>query len=198
MSTRGTRSGGVKPGGHSRGENGRHPAGSTHIRPDEAMPVARTRDRFERRPEDLIAMLLTIQRGLGYLPESVLLEVARLTKLPAATVYGVATFYEQFRLHPCGRHMVKVCRGTACHVRGGDRILNDVRATFHVEPGQTTDDGVFTLETVACFGSCALAPVVVVDETVRGRMTAPRARAALERLEEGEERTPAEDRSAGT
>jgi len=160
------------------------------------MPIARRRDRFERKPEDLIAMLLTIQRGLGYLPENALLEVARLTKLPPATVYGVATFYEQFRLTPSGRHRVKVCRGTACHVRGGERILNEVQAAFNVKPGATTDDGLFTLETVACFGSCALAPVVVVDETVKGRMTPPRTRDALEKLEEATEPDDAEGHAA--
>lgn len=148
------------------------------------MPVARIRDRFERRREDLIAMLLTIQRGLGYLPEDALLDVARLTRLPVSAVYGVATFYEQFRLDPCGRHVVKVCRGTACHVRGGDRILRELRTAFRIEPGETTDDNLFTLETVACFGSCALAPVVVIDDTVMGRMTPYRTRAALERLED--------------
>jgi len=159
-------------------------AAVARLRPERAMPVPRIRDRFERRPEDLIAMLLTIQRGLGYLPENALLEVARLTHLPTAAVYGVATFYEQFRLNPCGRHVVRVCRGTACHVRGGDRILRDVQAAYHVKPGETTDDGLFTLETVACCGSCALAPVVVVDGVVMGRMTMARTRAALERLDE--------------
>lgn len=154
------------------------------IRPEESMPVARIRDHFERRREDLIAMLLTIQRGLGYLPEDALLDVAQLTKLPVSTVYGVATFYEQFRLDPCGRHVVKVCRGTACHVRGGDRILRELRTAFRIEPGETTDDNLFTLETVACFGSCALAPVVVIDDTVMGRMTPYRTRAALERLDD--------------
>jgi NADH-quinone oxidoreductase subunit E len=156
--------------------------------------VAHTRDRFERRPEDLIAMLLTIQRGLGYLPEEALDDVARLTKLPPATVFGVATFYEQFRLTPGGRHSVKMCRGTACHVRGAARILNDVRVAFNVEPGETTEDGSFTLETVACFGSCALAPVVVLDGAVKGRMTSARTRVALERLAEAADLSTAEDR----
>ena len=143
------------------------------------LPLTEIRDRFEGRPEDLIPMLQTIQRHMGYLPEDALLEVARLTKLPAAKVFGVATFYEQFRLNPVGRHIVKLCRGTACHVRGADRILNDVEVTFHVEPGETTEDGSFTLETVACFGSCALAPVLVLDETVKGRMTPSKTRDAL-------------------
>lgn len=175
------RTGPVDPGA---AKDGHRLVGVARLRPEQAMPVPRSRDRFERRPEDLIAMLLTIQRGLGYLPENALHELARLTHLPAATVYGVATFYEQFRLSPGGTHVVRVCRGTACHVRGGDRILRDVQAAYHVKPGDTTDDGLFTLETVACCGSCALAPVVVVDGVIMGRMTTARTRAALERLEE--------------
>ena len=141
-------------------------------------------DRREGRPEELIPMLQAIQKRLGYLPEDALLEVSRVTKLPAAKVFGVATFYEQFRLNPVGRHIVKLCRGTACHVRGADRILNDVQLTYHVEPGETTEDGSFTLETVACFGSCALAPVVVLDDTVKGRMTPSKTRDVLGTLEQ--------------
>jgi NADH:ubiquinone oxidoreductase subunit E len=147
-----------------------------------SIPLAEIRERFKGRPEDLIPMLQAIQRALGYLPEGALLEIARLTGIPSATVYGVATFYEQFRLKPVGRHIVKLCRGTACHVKGADRILNELRASFHVEPGETTEDGTFTLETVACFGSCALAPVVVVNETVRGRMSPSKTREALQTL----------------
>lgn len=171
-------------GAHHHSNGGRGPVATMWLRPEESLPLPRIRDRFERRPDDLIAMLLTIQRGLGYLPEKALIEVARLTRLPVATVFGVATFYEQLRLDPCGRHIVKVCRGTACHVRGADRILTDLQAAYDVEPGGTTENGLFTLETVACFGSCALAPVVVVDESVQGRMTPSKARAALRRLDE--------------
>lgn len=186
----------TKPGGPSLADSGRRIITGAQIRADEAMPITRSRDRFERKPEDLIAMLLTIQRGLGYLPENALLEVARLTKVPPATVYGVATFYEQFRLNPSGRHRVKVCRGTACHVRGADRILNEVQTAYNVEPGETTDDGSFTLETVACFGSCALAPVVVVDATVKGRMTPSKTHDALARLGETTESSITDGRSA--
>jgi NADH-quinone oxidoreductase subunit E len=163
---------------------------------DTTLPMAEIRERFEGRPEDLIPMLQTVQRALGYLPEGALLEVARLTKLPAATVYGVATFYEQFRLNPVGRHVIKLCRGTACHVKGADRILNDLQATFHVKPGETTKDGSFTLETVACFGSCALAPVVVVNETVKGRMTPSKTRDALDALRETAEPSTGSGRAA--
>jgi NADH-quinone oxidoreductase subunit E len=149
-------------------------------------PLAQILDAFEGRRQDLIPALQAVQRTLGYLPEEALLEVARRTRLPSATVFGVATFYEQFRLKPVGRHVVRVCRGTACHVKGADRILGDLGARFGVEPGQTAEDGSFTLETVACFGSCALAPVLVVDETVTGRITPSKARELVEVLREAE------------
>jgi NADH:ubiquinone oxidoreductase subunit E len=89
--------------------------------------------------------------------------VIRLTGLPAAKVYGTATFYAQFRLQPVGKHIIRVCRGTACHVRGSDRILENLQEHLQVAPGQTTREGLFTLETVACFGSCALAPIMVEE-----------------------------------
>ncbi len=124
--------------------------------------------RFKGREDELIPMLQNVQRELGYLPEQALLEIARLTRVPAARVYGTATFYAQFKLLPVGKYIVKVCRGTACHVKGSDRILEDIKNHLDVAPGQTTKDRLFTLETVACFGSCALAPIVVVNETVYG------------------------------
>jgi NADH-quinone oxidoreductase subunit E len=126
------------------------------------------RKRFKGREEELIPMLQSVQRELGYLPEQALLEIARLIRVPAARVYGTVTFYAQFKLQPVGKYIVKVCRGTACHVRGSDRILEDIQTHLAVTPGQTTTDRLFTLETVACFGSCALAPIVVVNDTVYG------------------------------
>ena len=139
---------------------------------------------FEGRSDELIPMLQRVQRTLGYLPERALVEIAHLTRLPTATVFGVATFYEQFRFHPAGKHIIRVCRGTACHVRGSDRILEDIETRFQLAPGGTSDDRMFTLETVACFGSCALAPVVLVDDSVKGRMNPAKTREALEGIQE--------------
>jgi NADH-quinone oxidoreductase subunit E len=132
--------------------------------------LSQIRKTFAGQPGDLIPMLQAVQRALGFLPERSLLEIARITRVPAASVFGVATFYAQFRLQPVGRHTIRICTGTACHVRGSHRILNDVENRLHIEPEQTTGDRQFTLQTVACFGACALAPVVVVDESVNGRM----------------------------
>jgi NADH-quinone oxidoreductase subunit E len=131
---------------------------------------AEIQKRFTGREDELIPMLQNVQRELGYLPEQALLEIARLIRVPAARVYGTATFYAQFRLQPVGKYIVKVCRGTACHVKGSDRILEDIQNHLRVTPGQTTTDRLFTLETVACFGSCALAPIVVVNNIVYGNI----------------------------
>jgi NADH-quinone oxidoreductase subunit E len=135
---------------------------------DEVM--AEIKETFAGNSDEVIPMLQLAQNRIGYLPQNALEAIARLAKRPAASVFGVATFYEQFRLTPAGKHVVKVCRGTACHVKGAERILNEISTNFHLSPGQTTDDRLFTLETVACFGSCAIAPVVVVDKHVKGRM----------------------------
>ena len=141
---------------------------------------------FEGRPEELIPILQRVQRRLGYLPDSALLEIARITRLPAARVFGVATFYAQFRLQPVGKYIIKVCRGTACHVSGADVILEDIQNHLQVGPGDTTEDRLFTLETVACFGCCALAPVVVVNDLVYALMTAAKTRDLLEKLRRGD------------
>jgi NADH-quinone oxidoreductase subunit E len=139
---------------------------------------------YEGRPDDLIPMLQENQKVLGYLPEWALLEISRLTGLRPAKVFGVATFYAQFRLHPIGKHIIRVCRGTACHVRGSNRMLKEIQSRLQIAPGETTKDRLFTLETVACFGSCALAPVLVVDDTVYGRMNPSKAMAVLDQYRE--------------
>jgi NADH-quinone oxidoreductase subunit E len=140
---------------------------------------------FIGRKDELIPMLQAVQKSLGYLPEEALLQIARMTKAPAASVFGVATFYSQFRLQPAGRHIIRICTGTACHVRGSHRILNDVESRLQVEPNQTTDDRLYTLQTVACFGACALAPVVVVDESVNGRMNPSKTLGIVDKLGNG-------------
>jgi len=119
---------------------------------------------------DLIPILQEAQERFGYLPGEVMQEVAKFLQLPESTVYGVATFYAQFKLSPTGKRVVKVCRGTACHVRGGARILREVEKHLGIKPGETTDDFEYTLETVACIGACALAPTMVVDKETHGQM----------------------------
>lgn len=149
-----------------------------------AQVAAELRERFAGRPDEVIPMLQLVQSRLGYLPENALEEVAALSGRSAASVFGTATFYEQFRLKPVGRHVVRVCRGTACHVKGSDRILSEIESRFALAPGETSGDRLLTLETVACFGSCAIAPVMVVDQNVMGRMTPSAACTCLAALRE--------------
>ena len=126
-----------------------------------------------------IPVLQKVQEELGYLPEETIPEIANFLSLSKNEVYGVASFYAQFRFERQGEHTVKVCQGTACHVRGGRRILDTVEQELDIQPGGTTEDYMFSLERVACFGSCALAPVMVVDKTVYGRMTTAKAKDIL-------------------
>ena len=121
--------------------------------------------------EELIPILQEAQEQFGYLPSEVMLKVAKFLQLPESAIFGVSTFYAQFKFLPTGRKKVRLCRGTACHVRGAPRILDEVEKQLGIKPGETTDDLEYSLETIACFGSCALAPVMVVDDDVYGRMT---------------------------
>ena len=127
--------------------------------------------RYSGEKSDLIPILQEVQESFGYLPEWVMQKIARFLRLPESTVYGVGTFYAQFKFTPAGRRMVRVCRGTACHVRGARHILGEVERRLGIKPGETSSDLSYSLETIACFGSCALAPVMVVDKNVYGRMT---------------------------
>ena len=119
--------------------------------------------------ENLIPILQQIQEGLGYLSPDAMLEVARFMNIPEIDVYSVATFYNQFRLTPPGRHSVRVCMGTACHVKGGHITLAAWQRRLKISPGETTSDREFDLDTVACVGCCAMAPVTVVDKKVEGK-----------------------------
>jgi len=120
----------------------------------------------------LIPILQDIQAGFGYLPPETMVAAARFCRMDPVQVYGVATFYAQFKFSPVGKNIVMVCQGTACHVMGGARILEEVMSQLGVQPGETTKDGVFTLERVACIGACALAPAMVVNKDTHGRMKA--------------------------
>jgi NADH-quinone oxidoreductase subunit E len=132
-------------------------------------------------PNDLIPILQKIQQVYGYLPPGVLMAVSERTGIPASRIYGVATFYEQFHLEPHGRHTIRCCRGTACHVKGGPNIAGAVRRVLGVEAGQTTEDMRFTFETVACLGTCFLAPAMMVNNDYYGHLTAGKVRGIFER-----------------
>jgi NADH-quinone oxidoreductase subunit E len=135
----------------------------------------------------LIPILQDIQEHYHYLPEEVLKEVADKLKLPLRDVYGVATFYRSFSLTPKGKHIITVCLGTACHVRGGERIVSAVSRELGIEAGETQKDLKFTLETVNCLGCCAIGPIVVVDDEYYGQMRPQKAIALIKSLEAEEQ-----------
>lgn len=125
--------------------------------------------RFER--SNLIPILQDIQEIYGYLPEEALKEISEHISIPMSSVYGVATFYNQFRLKPLGKNVIRVCRGTACHVKNSANILTALENELGICAGHTTRDRLFTLETVACIGACSIAPVININEEYYGRIT---------------------------
>ncbi|MCK4697853.1 MAG: NADH-quinone oxidoreductase subunit NuoE [Dehalococcoidia bacterium] len=135
---------------------------------------------------ELIPILQKVQQEFGYVPEFAIKEIAEFLRLPEVTVFGVTTFYAQFKLIPTGRNIVRVCRGTACHVRGGARILREVEKQLGIKPGESTPDLEYSLETVACIGACALAPTMVVNNDTCGQMTTKKVSEILNRGDQGE------------
>lgn len=120
---------------------------------------------------ELIPVLQKVQLEFGYVPEKAIKGIAKFLHVPEVTVFGVATFYAQFKLVPTGRNIIRICRGTACHVRGGAKILGEVESQLGIKPGETTPDLEYSLETVACIGACALSPAMVINDKVYGRLT---------------------------
>ena len=127
----------------------------------------------------LIPILQKIQGELGYVSEEAIAEIAKRARISKNEVFGVASFYSQFHFTPRGKHTIKVCLGTSCHVQGGPHILEAVERELGIKTGETTKDYKFNLEWVACFGCCALSPVMVVDETVYSRMTTKKVKEIL-------------------
>jgi len=138
-------------------------------------------DRYKGEGSALISILQDIQDEYNYLPEEALREVAQTLDMPLIDIYSVATFYKSFSLTPRGKHLVTVCLGTACHVRGGRRILGEIVRRLNIGPGETTEDKLFTLETVNCLGCCAIGPIVVVDGEYYGEMTVRKVDPILEK-----------------
>lgn len=133
---------------------------------------------------NLIAVLQEVQSRFGYLPEEAMQQVAQFVGIPETEVYSVATFYSQFRLTAGGKSTIRVCQGTACHVQGGALILKAIENELGIGPGDTTPDGNFTLETVACLGACALAPNMTVGEEMYGQLTPDKSLGILKEIDE--------------
>ncbi len=133
-------------------------------------PLREIMSNYEKKKKNLIPVLQKAQDEYGYLPELVLEEIANLLNSSFSEVYGVVTFYSQFHLEPRGDNIINICMGTACHVRGGDAILDKFKEELGISDGETTDDLNFTLESVACIGACGLAPVIMVNDDTHGRL----------------------------
>ncbi|HEY8892263.1 MAG TPA: NADH-quinone oxidoreductase subunit NuoE [Clostridium sp.] len=141
--------------------------GENDIRYEKVRDIAKE---FKVMKGALIPVLHEVQKLFGYLPEEALRIVAEEINIPMSEIYGVSTFYSQFTLEPKGEHIIKVCLGTACYVKGSQDILERLSSVLEVEVGKTTSDGKFTLEAARCLGACGLAPVLMVDDKVYGRL----------------------------
>lgn len=144
--------------------------------------IKKVLDSFEGKRSELIPMLQAMQRKFGYLSEEGMREIASYVKLPDNKIYGVATFYSQFYFSPRGEHEIKVCFGTACHVKGSVNIMEAMERELGIKCGETTSDYKFSLERVNCVGTCALAPVVMVDDDVYGRMESKKVKEVLDKI----------------
>jgi NADH-quinone oxidoreductase subunit E len=125
---------------------------------------------YRGKREEIIPILQDVQESLGYLPTEAMQEIARFTHMPESNIYAVATFYAQFRFTPRGNHHIMVCRGTACHVNGAPRVLEEIEERLGIEEGETTEDLEYSLETVACIGACSLAPCIMIDKEVEAKI----------------------------
>jgi len=156
--------------------------------PADVETVARVRrviDGGPSGPGALIPLLQAVQGEVGYLPRAAVGLLSKKLGVPESKIYGVATFYAQFHMKPRGRYIVRVCQGTACHVRGGKSLLEAVKDHLGVEPGETTEDLMFTLERVACLGACGLAPTMIINDDTHGRLTPAKAQKLLDGLAAG-------------
>ncbi len=159
-------------------------AGQSLVEAGERLKIKQILDRYTCSRENLIPILQDVQRELGYISEEAVAIISRHLKVSGSSVYGVATFYSMFRFTKPALHNIKVCLGTACHVRGGDRILENIERVIGVRCGETSGDLKFSLERVACLGSCALSPIVVVDDVIYGKMSVNRVKSIISKIKE--------------
>lgn len=157
------------------------PVGTTAMDPD----IQEILDRYPDKGRDaLIPLLQEVQETHGYLSKAAIMRIGEYLGLPSSKIFGVATFYNQFRFQPLGRFHIQVCRGTACHVKGSLAVLDAIRQELSLEPGKTTRDGLFSLEVVACIGACGLAPVIAINGEFYANLTPQKTRTILEELRE--------------
>ena len=136
--------------------------------------------RYQRDPSMLVSVLQDVQAECNYLPKEALAQVSQGLDIPLTQVYSVASFFKAFSLKPRGRHLINVCLGTACHVRGAVRILEEIERGLGINPGETTEDFKYTLERVNCVGSCALGPIVIIDGKYSGQVKRDKVKPLIE------------------
>ncbi len=145
---------------------------SGQIQPELKKKLGAVLNQYQRGDRsELVSILQGVQASFGYLPKESVTQIASFLGITESTIYSIATFYNQFRFEPLGRHHIKVCLGTACHLAGGELVLEELERELDIEVGATTKDGEFSLERVACIGCCAIAPVMSINEAVHSQMT---------------------------
>ena len=143
-------------------------------------------EKFKNIPGSLITVLQKVQEIYGFLPQEVLMHIAGELNIPPAKVFGVATFYTQFRFQPVGKYLILLCQGTACHVNSSQKIEQAINEVLEIEDGQTTKDRLFTLKNVACLGCCSLSPVMMINEDTYGNLTPDKTKKILKDLREAQ------------
>jgi len=142
--------------------------------------------KFTQKPDSLIPLLQKTQDKHGYLPSTALHKISQHLQVPLSRVYGVATFYSQFRFQPLGKYVIRICQGTACHVNGGAKIVQTFKEKLNLNDGETTPDGTITMERVACLGCCSLAPVMMINDTIYGNLTPQKTQKIIHSIQKGE------------
>lgn len=153
--------------------------------------------RYDGAPGELIPLLQSAQDHFGYIPRRAISYISGVTSIPESEIYGVITFYSQFRLQPMGKYVIKACAGTACHVSGAKTIIETIEDELGVEVGSTSEDGLFTFQTVACIGCCSLAPVIMIDDDTHGRLTPASLRKLLRKTKRDEQRAATVEAETG-
>ena len=141
---------------------------------------------YEKENHSLIPLLQQIQEEFGYLPREAIVKLSEYLGIPLSRIYGVATFYSQFNFEPLGKYVVKICRGTACHVNGAVNIVQELEEELGIKENETSEDGLVTLQPVACLGCCSLAPVIMVNEKVYGNLTTSAVRRIAKKIKKDE------------
>ena len=143
--------------------------------------------KFKNKKGSVIPLLQAAQKIYSFVPKFIIKDIADITNIPSSRIYGIVTFYKQFRLKPVGKHIIRICEGTACHVNNAKSIIDTIKSKLNIKENETTKDGLFTLQSVACIGCCSLAPVIMIDNETYGMLTSDKVNKILDQyIEENE------------